>query len=176
MTAHNKNKILVGRQYVSKSFRKDIIIGLLSFIIAPLLLHYNFNLESMAREPEYPNPVVESWLDVNEEDVNEDLEPFKVAKITAYTCDPVMTPEQKAMNCPNGITATGTVPKYGTLACDKYNLGRSFEIEGLNGVFKCEDRGGAINGSGRFDLFLPTIQDARQWGIKHLEYREVIDK
>ena len=97
----------------------------------------------------------------------------KVAKVTAYSCGGIKTEAQRQMNCPNGITATGTVPKFGTLACDRANLGRKFKLEGFNTVFTCEDRGGAINGSGRFDLYVETIQEAYQFGVQYLEYVEV---
>lgn len=97
----------------------------------------------------------------------------QIAKITAYTCDPTMTAEQKAMNCPNGITATGTVPQHmKTVACPVKYLGTQFEIEGV-GIVTCEDVGGAIKGEARFDLFLDTYSEAMQWGTRYLEYKEV---
>lgn len=81
-----------------------------------------------------------------------------------------MTAAQKRMNCPNGITATGTVPKHKqTVACDPGNLGRTFTIEGI-GQVRCEDTGGAIKGAGRFDLFLNSYAEAKTWGVRHLAY------
>lgn len=97
----------------------------------------------------------------------------ELAKVTAYTCDSTMTPEQKAMNCPNGITATGTKPRHKiTVACPKKNLGKKYEIDGIGEVF-CEDVGGAIQGDVRFDLFLNTYQEAIEFGTKYLEYKEI---
>lgn len=101
----------------------------------------------------------------------------KTATITAYSCGGLTTNEEIAMNCPSMLngepkTATGTIPKpYYTMACDRNNLGKLFKIEGV-GVVKCEDVGGSVNGEARFDIYLPTIQEAREWGIKHLEYEE----
>jgi 3D (Asp-Asp-Asp) domain-containing protein len=97
----------------------------------------------------------------------------KVAKLTAYSCGGITTEAEKAMNCPNGITSSGTIPRVGTMACDRANLGRRFRIEGL-GDFTCEDTGGAIKGAGRFDIYLDTIAEAYQFGVKYLEY-ELID-
>lgn len=74
------------------------------------------------------------------------------------------------MNCPNGITATGTVPKpKKTVACDPSNLGRTFHLEGI-GQVTCEDTGGAIKGAGRFDLYVDSIQEAKQWGVRNIPY------
>jgi len=100
-------------------------------------------------------------------------EPLQVAVVTAYSCGGEMTPEQKAMNCPNGTTATGTIPvPYKTIACDKDNLGRTFYLEGI-GEVQCEDTGGAIQGSGRFDLYLPTYNEAIQFGTRKISYEEI---
>ena len=57
-----------------------------------------------------------------------------------------MTAKQKAINCPNGVTAMGTVPrKNHTIACNASMLGKWVNIVGV-GNRLCEDRGGAING------------------------------
>lgn len=96
------------------------------------------------------------------------------AKVTAYSCGGEMTAREKAINCPNGITATGTIPQpKKTVACDRANLGRTFEIEGLGQVV-CEDTGGSIKGAGRFDIYLETIQEAKLFGVQYLLYREVL--
>lgn len=100
-----------------------------------------------------------------------------VAKVTAYTCDPTMTPEQKAMNCPNGITASRTIPlPYKTAACDRKHLGKTFRIHGL-GEVKCEDTGGLVNdrirGALAIDWLLPTHADAMEFGTRYLAYEEV---
>jgi len=95
------------------------------------------------------------------------------ATITAYTCDPSMTSEQKKINCPNGITATGIVPKAGiTIACDRANLGRVFEIEEI-GQRVCQDTGGSIKGAGRFDLYVDSLEEALKFGKRQLSYKLV---
>lgn len=93
-----------------------------------------------------------------------------VAHVTAYSCGGIATEAERLMNCPNGITATGTIPRpYITVACDRANLKKKFVIEGVGEVI-CEDTGGAIKGAGRFDLYVETVQEAREFGVKQLEY------
>jgi len=94
-----------------------------------------------------------------------------IAEVTAYTCDPSMTPEQKAVNCPNGVTASGQKPESGvTIACDRANLGKTFDIQGI-GERTCTDIGGAVKGSGRFDLFVDTLDEAINFGKQNLKYK-----
>lgn len=105
--------------------------------------------------------------------ISERLQLPKVAIVTAYTCDPSMTKEQKSVNCPNGTTASGTVPvPYETAACDPANLGKTFRIEGI-GETVCEDTGSSVKGPGRFDIFLANYEDAREFGVRRLPYAEV---
>jgi len=92
---------------------------------------------------------------------------WETAQVTAYTCD-VHTPQQKAMNCPNGITATGTIPTSSTLACDKSLLGKWVEIAEV-GIRQCEDTGGRIKGN-KFDVYLDSYQKAINFGVKELAY------
>jgi len=101
----------------------------------------------------------------------------KVATITAYACGGLNTPEEIQMNCPSLFyndtpkTASGEAPiPYETMACDKANMGREFEIEGL-GLIRCNDTGSAIQGAGRFDIYLPTVEEARAWGVQKREYK-----
>lgn len=104
----------------------------------------------------------------------------RVAKITAYSCGGLKTDAEILMNCPSLFnhpkprTATGTepIPKK-TAACDPANLGRTFYIDGIGRV-KCTDTGGAITGAGRFDLYVADVQEARQWGVRHVAYKEVL--
>jgi len=120
-------------------------------------------------------------VDESENVVQLPIEPpvKQLAKITAYTCDPTMTEDQIAMNCPslknsvNGRTATGTTPRHlKTVACPAKYLGKQFEIEGV-GVVTCEDVGGSIKGEARFDLFFNTYDEAIKWGTKYKSYQEV---
>jgi 3D (Asp-Asp-Asp) domain-containing protein len=93
-----------------------------------------------------------------------------LAKITAYSCGGIKTEAERKMNCPNGVTATGTVPKAGrTVACGPSYRGKTIEIEGI-GTRICEDRGSAIH-DGMIDLYVETIDEAHQWGVKRLDYR-----
>lgn len=64
-----------------------------------------------------------------------------------------------------GITASGTKAKPGTLAADTnyYPFGTVMYIPGY-GWGKVEDRGGAIKGPNRLDLFYSSKKDAYQWG------------
>lgn len=102
-------------------------------------------------------------------------EPVKTAKVTAYSCGGLNTEAEIRMNCPSlfsgePTTADGSVPQpYKTVACDRANLGKYFEIESVGRV-KCTDTGGAIKGAGRFDLYVTDVQESRQWGVKQLEY------
>lgn len=104
--------------------------------------------------------------------------PIKSAKVTAYSCGGLETREDILMNCPSLLsggprTATGTRPiPNQTIACDRANLGKKFLIEKI-GVVTCTDTGGAIKGPGRFDLYLETVQEARQFGVQNLSYKEV---
>lgn len=73
------------------------------------------------------------------------------------------------MNCPNGVTATGTVPSHKrTIACPKKLLGKTVLLEGI-GKRVCEDTGGAIT-EGRFDLYVKDIALAFQFGKRTVSY------
>lgn len=80
-------------------------------------------------------------------------------KATAYTPnDPGCT----------GITSTGTVAGYGTLAVDPNVIpyGSKVYIPGY-GTAIAEDTGGAIKGN-RVDVCYPELEDALNWGVKNL--------
>jgi len=103
----------------------------------------------------------------------------KIAKVTAYSCGGLQTDAEIDMNCPslrnhpNGRTATGTTPRPNvTVACDKANLGKTFELKGI-GQVKCEDTGSAIKGAGRFDLYVETVEEAYAFGTQYIEYFEI---
>ena len=120
----------------------------------------------------------EAILDrLNELDKEIEVQAFKgvdkIAKVTAYTCDPTMTAKQKAVNCPNGVTASGQKPEAGvTIACDIANMGKTFDIQGI-GERTCTDIGGMVKGSGRFDLFVDTLDEAINFGKQNLKYKLV---
>lgn len=64
-----------------------------------------------------------------------------------------------------GITAAGTRAKKGTIAADtgKYPFGTVMHIPDY-GYGRVEDRGGAIKGAERLDLYFPSHAQALQWG------------
>lgn len=93
----------------------------------------------------------------------------KFAEATAYTCDKNMTPTQKRFNCPNGVTADGSIPKAGvTVACGPNMLGKVIEIVGL-GERVCQDRGSMITDN-HIDVFVDTHHEAMKFGRKNVEY------
>ena len=66
----------------------------------------------------------------------------------------------------NGITASGAVAAWGTIAAPKgYAFGSTFTIPELGGTFTVQDRGGAIQGN-RIDIWFPTHQQALAWGVR----------
>lgn len=69
----------------------------------------------------------------------------------------------------DGITATGTVPKYGTIAVDPSVIpyGTKVYIKELDKVFTAEDTGGAIKGN-TIDIFMPTEKNCNDWGIRNI--------
>lgn len=100
----------------------------------------------------------------------------KMALVTAYSCGGLVTEEEILMNCPSlknypeGRTANGTVPvPYKTVACDRANMGRRFVLAGIGEVI-CTDTGGAIQGEGRFDLYVSDVYEARQFGKQKIQY------
>lgn len=66
-----------------------------------------------------------------------------------------------------GITASGKKARHGTVAADTdyYPFGTILYIPGY-GYGRVEDRGGAIKGPNRLDLWFPTEREALQWGRK----------
>lgn len=136
-------------------------------VINQLENHEKFNEE--VRKNKYNESVLVHLSKLENE--TEPVEPQSIATVTAYSCGGIETEAQRLMNCPNGITATGTVPRpYVTVACDRANLGRVFELAGVGSVI-CEDTGGAIKGAGRFDLYVENIAVAREWGVRQVPYK-----
>lgn len=74
----------------------------------------------------------------------------------------------------DGITASGLKVEEGrTLACPpSFPFGAKIAIEGV-GIFRCEDRGGAIKGN-RVDIYMEKKSDAFAFGRRHLE-AEIVD-
>ena len=68
-----------------------------------------------------------------------------------------------------GITATGTVPKYGTIAVDPTVIpyGTKVYIKELDKVFTAEDCGGAIKGN-KIDIFMTSEKACNDWGVRNI--------
>lgn len=88
-------------------------------------------------------------------------------EVTAYSCMGIESAYMRELNCPNGITTSGTVPDHETVACDPSMLGSEVYIPELEEVRTCEDTGGDI-GDNRLDLYLPTIEAALDFGVQKM--------
>ena len=85
--------------------------------------------------------------------------------ITAYTAGYESTQKKKGEKG-YGVTATGTDVKEGrTIAADWAVLppGTVVEIEGLEGTYVVEDRGGGVDGN-HIDLYIESLLRAKDWG------------
>ena len=92
------------------------------------------------------------------------------AKATAYSCNGLESEADISMNCPNGITASGTIPRAGvTIACPPDMLGQILDIQGI-GRRVCEDTGGSIT-TGRIDIYMNHVTAARTYGVQILTYK-----
>jgi 3D (Asp-Asp-Asp) domain-containing protein len=71
-----------------------------------------------------------------------------------------------------GITASGKKARKGTIAADTryYGFGTVMKIPGY-GLGRVEDRGGAIKGPTRIDLFFKTHEEALEWGRRRVQVR-----
>lgn len=84
-------------------------------------------------------------------------------KLTGYCSDPICTGEWAYLN--PGITASGTVAKYGTIAAPpSIPFGTKMKIEGYGDmIFTVEDRGSAVvyeDGIYVIDMWMPTYEQA----------------
>ena len=70
----------------------------------------------------------------------------------------------------DGITATGTVPKWGTIAVDPKVIpyGTKVYIPRFEKIFVAEDCGGAIKGN-IIDIFMNSDSQAYDWGRRDIE-------
>ena len=69
----------------------------------------------------------------------------------------------------DGITATGTVPKYGTIAVDPTVIpyGSRVYIPEFDKTFIAEDCGGGIKGN-KIDIYMNTEQECLNWGVRNI--------
>ncbi|MQL80846.1 hypothetical protein Taro_013278 [Colocasia esculenta] len=74
-----------------------------------------------------------------------------------------------------GLTASGKVPVKGTVAADTkfYPFGTPMLIPGY-GWGKVEDRGGAIVGESKIDVYYPSHTEALQWGRRKLKVKIIL--
>lgn len=103
----------------------------------------------------------------NSDDVTTSLGAFK---ITAYTAGYESTGKRPG-DPYYGVTATGTtVKEKHTIAADWKVLppGTTVKIEGLEGVYTVEDRGGGVKGN-HIDLYIADLQEALRWGVRKRE-------
>ncbi len=70
----------------------------------------------------------------------------------------------------HGITATGTKPKWGTIAVDPRVIpyGTKVYIPQFNMIFTAEDCGGAIKGN-KIDIFMGSRSEAYSWGRRTID-------
>ena len=89
-----------------------------------------------------------------------------LVKVTAYAPH-----DNKSRMCRDSdiLTATGTVPKHGTLATNCYTYGESVYIPGY-GVGTAEDTGGALRNydGNAVDVYMETYDQAIKWGVKYV--------
>ena len=70
----------------------------------------------------------------------------------------------------DSITATGTRPKWGTIAVDPRIIpyGTKVYIPKFNMTFVAEDCGGGIKGN-RIDIFMNSSSECYNWGVRNIE-------
>ena len=90
-------------------------------------------------------------------------------KITAYS--PYDNVDGMQADSTSNRTATGTIPKPGTMAVDPNVIPYGSTIiiiyeDGTVEYGRAEDTGGAINGN-RIDVFRKTYKSAKEFGVRH---------
>lgn len=175
MARTNKHK----KRYVPRYYFDALLVMFVTLLLLVLILVLS---PIVFAKEEFISPINDNVVFVETIVVKEVekpiLVPSKVAKVTAYSCEGLVGQAEILMNCPSLFygepkTANGTTPiPNKTMACDRANMGKVFHIEG-RGDFTCTDTGGSITGPGRFDLYLPTVQEARQFGVQYINYYEV---
>ena len=97
------------------------------------------------------------------------LRSSEVFTATAY-CSCVKCCNKNPSDRQYGITATGTVAQWGTVAVDRnvIKLESRLRIEGFpNTTFRAEDVGEAIKGN-HIDIWFPSHEEALNFGIKKM--------
>ena len=154
------------------NFYKDHYLEFRSPIQSPIVVRQR----EIPQKQEIEEKVEDLEMEVEKEEIVQ-VEEVKIARVSAYSCGGLTTEAEIRMNCPSLLsgepkTATGSTPiPNKTMACDRANLGKQFEINGE--IWTCNDTGGNIVGENRFDLYLETVDEARQFGVQYLAYSEV---
>src|SRR5690606_26103252 len=142
---------------------------------------YNFEVSASEIKQEETEVIPENIL--LEENDEEEIK--LTAVVTAYSCAGLTSIEQYRMNCRSMLddmgeptlspkTAIGQTPlPYKTVACDKKFLRNVYELIINENKYQviCNDTGGAINGEGRFDLYVDSYSDAIKFGNQNIEYK-----
>lgn len=83
---------------------------------------------------------------------------------TAYSSDVAQTDSTPT------ITASGTTTRMGIIAANDLPIGARVRLPDFFGdqVFIVEDRMNARYGAGRIDVWLPSTNEAKQFGVKYL--------
>lgn len=81
------------------------------------------------------------------------------AVITAYN--------ENDGDTPGTTMANGSTVRYGALANDVLPLGTKVLIQGE--IFEVCDRFGGDHGIERFDMYLPTVDQCKAWGVREIE-------
>ena len=70
----------------------------------------------------------------------------------------------------DGITATGTRPRWGTIAVDPRIIpyGTKVYIPKFNMTFVAEDCGGGIKGN-KIDIFMNNSSQCYNWGVRSID-------
>ena len=87
---------------------------------------------------------------------------WNISKFTAYSKGDGFTP--------GTVMASGKTVYIGAVACPRdMTLGTVIEVKGY-GTYTCEDRK-ELKHDGEFDIYSVTISEAKQFGVKNLEWR-----
>ena len=121
-----------------------------------------------AYAPEYADPPRPMVAEVSRGAYEPTIE-RRVMRVTAYT-DGYESTGKRPGDPAYGITASGERTQEGkTIAADKsIPFGTEVYIPELGQIYIVEDRGGAIKGD-RLDLYIESLEDALEFGVKDLE-------
>ena len=97
--------------------------------------------------------------------------PYRVETLTVTAYAPLDNQSGICADSDPTSTSTGTYPQMGTVAVnpDRFPYGTEFYIPGY-GEGVALDTGGAVRqDSSKIDVFMPTYDEAIEWGVQELE-------